>query len=548
MEQDTATLPVESTGIAGSSGATRSNVLRTPARSIRQQATLRLKPNATFNIECDTAASRFDCRLVFMGENYRRVTRAYIEAVHCFSHCTDDESLYASLTACPDIVNFYDVTRRHGEVAIEMRETAFSHPGPHHSTHLRAAFRHGRRALSEDLPVERLGALGQLLPLLLGDYDESQIISTLHARLEGENLEWACELFSRLRQNDLLENGPAPPNSLLDRAQRPRVTFLGHTSLLFQSPHAAIVMDPLSMPELGHPAAFRDVARLPLRGICCTHNHWDHCDFQTLLWFPKDVPVFVPKIKHANVLNPPMVEALRSLGFHDIREVTHWDPVRIDDIEFIPTPFHGEQDEPGAEIDHYTYVVRSGELTVYGGVDCFRDTLGEMTGVLEKVRELYQPQIAFLPVSRMVYSFAGGSVNGFCRYLDSHLLTQTFQYTASADDAAEWVRLLGAPYAAPYATFTFSRWHSPAEVSRFRRALKSRGLGDCFYPFSSMDGVSLSDLDGSFLARIRRGWAVTLCRARVALQQLDRKLQRVQVYRLLRRMLKSPGAETAHHH
>jgi len=125
---------------------------------------------------------------------------------------------------------------------------------------------------------------------------------------------------------------------------------------------------------------------------------------------------------------------------------------------------------------------------------------------------------------------------------------QSYQYTASPEDAAGWVELLGAPYAAPYATFTFSRWHSPIEMSRFRRALQARGLGHRFYPFSSMDGVSLSDLDGSFLARVRRGWAVTLCRARVALQQLERVLQRVQVYRLFRRLLKSSAAEPAHHH
>jgi L-ascorbate metabolism protein UlaG (beta-lactamase superfamily) len=517
-------------------------------RPTRRQTTMRLKPDATFDIDCDTPYSRFDCRLRFMGENYRRAMRAYLEAVHCFSHCTDDESLYASLTGSPDIVHFYDITRRHGEVEIVMREAAFSRPGPHHSTRLRATFRHRRRAHSLDLPFERLGALGQLLPLLLGDHDENQITGTLHAKLAGENLEWACELFSRLGQNDLLEEGPAPPNSLLNRAQRPRVTFLGHTSLLFQSARAAIVMDPLLLPALGHPPAFRDVMRLPLSGICCTHSHWDHCDFQTLLWFNKDVPVFVPKLEHATAFNPPMVEALRSLGFHDIREVTHWDPVQIEDIEFIPVPFHGEQDEPGAVIDHYTYVVRSGELTIYGGVDSYRDTLGEMTGVLENVRDLYHPQIAFLPISKMEYRYADGGVNGFCRYLDSERVKQSYQYTASPEDAAGWVDLLGAPYAAPYATFTFSRWQSPVEMSRFHRALQSRGLGHRFYPFSSMDGVSLSDLDGSSFSRIRRGWAVALCRARVALQQLERVLQRVQVYRLLRRLFKSRAAEAVHHH
>jgi hypothetical protein len=193
-------------------------------------------------------------------------------------------------------------------------------------------------------------------------------------------------------------------------------------------------------------------------------------------------------------------------------------------------------------------VVRSGELTIYGGVDSYRDTLGEMTGVLEKVRELYHPQIAFLPISKTECRYADGGVIGFCRYLNRDRFAKSFQYTASADDAAGWIELLGAPYAAPYATFAFSRWQSPVEMSRFRRALRSRKLGHRFYPFSSMEGVSLSDLDRSQFAELRRWWAVALCRARVAIHQLDQKLQRVQTYRVLRRLLRSRSAEAIHHH
>ena len=50
-------------------------------------------------------------------------------------------------------------------------------------------------------------------------------------------------------------------------------------------------------------------------------------------------------------------------------------------------PFHGEQDEPGAEIDHYTYVFKTEGLSLYGGVDAFRDTFGEMPAALARVRE-----------------------------------------------------------------------------------------------------------------------------------------------------------------
>jgi hypothetical protein len=44
----------------------------------------------------------------------------------------------------------------------------------------------------------------------------------------------------------------------------------------------------------------------------------------------------------------------------------------------ILVPFHGEQDEPGAEIDHCTYVYRTPGLTLYGGVDAYRDTFADM--------------------------------------------------------------------------------------------------------------------------------------------------------------------------
>ena len=92
-----------------------------------------------------------------------------------------------------------------------------------------------------------------------------------------------------------------------------------------------------------------------------------------------------------------------------------WEPFVAGDVEVIPVPFHGEQDEPGAEIDHYTYVLRAEGLTVYGGVDSYRDTFGEMLPVLGEVRERFRPEVAFLPVSKMVYAYETGGVNGFCR-------------------------------------------------------------------------------------------------------------------------------------
>jgi hypothetical protein len=79
-------------------------------------------------------------------------------------------------------------------------------------------------------------------------------------------------------------------------------------------------------------------------------------------------------------------------------------------------PFHGEQDEPGAEIDHYTYVYTAPGFTIYGGVDAYRDSFGDMDGMLRRVRDKHHPSVAFLPISRMTYRYEWGGVNGFCRW------------------------------------------------------------------------------------------------------------------------------------
>jgi L-ascorbate metabolism protein UlaG (beta-lactamase superfamily) len=144
-----------------------------------------------------------------------------------------------------------------------------------------------------------------------------------------------------------------------------------------------------------------------------------------------------------------MVDALARIGFTDIREVEPWVPVRIDDIEVVPIPFRGEQDEPDFEMDHYTYVLKTKGLSLFGGVDCYRSTSGDMRPVLERVGRLYSPDVAFLPVSKWICHYRSGGVNGFCRYLDQEMLDQSFQYTASPADAADWSLLLGAQVLVP---------------------------------------------------------------------------------------------------
>jgi hypothetical protein len=77
----------------------------------------------------------------------------------------------------------------------------------------------------------------------------------------------------------------------------------------------------------------------------------------------------------------------------------------------------------------------------------------------------------------MIYQLNWGAMNAFCRYLDHDLLGRSFQYPASADDAAEWSKFLDAKVVAPYATFIFSRWARAEQARQFDQALRRKGLG-----------------------------------------------------------------------
>jgi L-ascorbate metabolism protein UlaG (beta-lactamase superfamily) len=394
-----------------------------------------------------------------------------------------------------------------------------------------------KKVLFHPLPLDRLKALGNLLPLLYGDFTEAQIQLMVRKRLSQDEADWSIALLELFKHNHLVEQASSDSNFFEKMTVYPRVTFMGHSSLLMQSGQSAVLVDPVLRPDFRLSRHAFDVLRIQLGAICCSHSHWDHCDLQTLLWFNKDIPIIIPKIQRPTAFNPPIVEALKMLGFTDIREAQLWEPIQIDDIELIPVPFHGEQDEPDADINHYTYVLRTKEITLYGGVDCFRDTYGEMKPVLEKVRETYKPNVAFLPISRMIYHYEYGGVNGFCRYLDTILLNQTFQYTASAQDAAEWMGVLGVNRVVPYATFTFSRFPMAPEIREFARMLRKAGLSKCLYPLRPLDTLKGADLNGHLWSKMSRQILVNWSLFGGLVSYSERRLKSYRVYKLFRSVL-----------
>jgi L-ascorbate metabolism protein UlaG (beta-lactamase superfamily) len=315
------------------------------------------------------------------------------------------------------------------------------------------------------------------------------------------------------------------------------VDFLGHSSLLFQSTTHTVLIDPCFRWKRGLPAEVLDVARLKLDAVCISHSHWDHCNIETLLWLDKDTPILIPTIRHPTGFNPPIAPVLKNLGFTKIREVSNWESVSIGDIQFIPVPFHGEQEEPDIEMDHYTYVLKTEGLCLYGAVDASSDTFGDMKPVLERVYHHYKPDLAFLPIEKVTFKYRHGGANSYCRYIDNKLIDESCTYTVSAEEAAKWVSILRVKKVVPYAVFTFARWKTPVEIPEFSRALERLKLRDRLYPLRTLDGLSASDLNGSGRAEMRRKMLLYWFETGGRLLKSHRMMQRKSgTYRLFQRI------------
>ena len=485
----------------------------------RNPAGLRLKISPQVSVELlyrdyeIKVPPRVDCTVMFAGAHLAEILVAYEEAVRLFSKTQDSAELLKHLNASQTVQKIYESKLVRGRAAIEMRERIFHEPGPVEQLEFRLRVLVGKRRLFYPVPLERFAALGALCPLLLGRHDEAAIERDLTARLSGDDVGWACELLAFLKRESCLAVASRADADAPSWAPRPGVTLLSHSSLLAQSQRSAVLIDPVVWRVMGNSERTFDILRTPLGAICCSHSHWDHCHFQTLMWLDKSLPVLIPAAGEPSMLNPPMAGALRRLGFTDVREVRPWEPVQIADIEIVPVPFRGEQDELGFEMDHYTYVIRMPGLSFYGGVDSYRSTAGDMRPVVEEVGRKYHPDVAFLPVSKWICYFKSGGVNAFCRYLDQKMLERSFQYTAGPRDAADWTVLLDARLAVPYATFTFTRAKLTPETVQFALELKKRGIGERFCPMAPLDSLTAADLGDSLRARSRRWRRVARSRA-----------------------------------
>lgn len=255
------------------------------------------------------------------------------------------------------------------------------------------------------------------------------------------------------------------------------VSLLSHSCLEFRDGPRSLVIDPCLYLGDGQTASRSDYRRVDrsiegfkdATAILISHNHWDHCHLQTLARFPRDMPIYVPKVVRETPYNPSIRNFLRSLGFRDVREVKNWRPEKIGPFRFLPIPFHGEWFGPNSQFDAFCYLVEAGAKTFLGTVDSDRNERGDMNAVFKRLKKRV-PKIdsMFFCSSAQTHdpAFACGAPWN-CSSLYTSVHRGKMRYHPDTSAVLRWCRTLKPSVIIPYAEFIFqnAKRHAPRALS-----------------------------------------------------------------------------------
>ena len=258
---------------------------------------------------------------------------------------------------------------------------------------VRIGFERGDARLSLELDGFLAKDLGRLLELCgSGIRSASEIRDAID--------EPVATVFEALLENDILVTGPPAP-SVLPMANGPAVTRLQHAGLLFRGREAGILVDPHLHSAYEPPDLRSNVLRSQLEGlvdaIVISHGHEDHWHLPTIMSFPKDTLIVVPRVTRPSILSPDFAGSLRALGFTRVSALGWWDPpVRVGDLELHVLPFYGEQPlvrerprHPDLRSWGNTYVVRHRDYTTWFLIDSGTDWDGGMVEVAADVKNRF---------------------------------------------------------------------------------------------------------------------------------------------------------------
>jgi L-ascorbate metabolism protein UlaG (beta-lactamase superfamily) len=148
------------------------------------------------------------------------------------------------------------------------------------------------------------------------------------------------ELFSTF----FTEQPPAPRRADFN-GEGVRVRYFGHACVLVETKDTSVLVDPLISYDFPSDVPRYTFADLPeqIDYVVITHNHQDHCMFETLLQLRHKIKqVIVPKNNGGGLADPSMKLVLRHIGFANVTEIDEMESIAIPGGEITGLPFFGE--------------------------------------------------------------------------------------------------------------------------------------------------------------------------------------------------------------
>lgn len=124
-----------------------------------------------------------------------------------------------------------------------------------------------------------------------------------------------------------------------------RTRYFGHACILFETKDTSILTDPVisyKYPSSTERYTYSDLPDI-IDYVIITHNHQDHCMFETLLQLRHKIKqVIVPKNNGGGMADPSLKLVLRNIGFENVCEIDELESIPVPGGSIIGLPFLGE--------------------------------------------------------------------------------------------------------------------------------------------------------------------------------------------------------------
>ena len=248
------------------------------------------------------------------------ILRGYVELVYDLNNQPSVRFLEGLLYNSP----FYDPSLQGIELSLsngDYRPFVFSTPRLYEEQRLRINLPFNHQGIDELFRMKQ-----EAKPL-------AEIMEILGVREDGK------ELFSTFFTQQ------APQTSVKYSGEGVRMRYFGHACLLFETKSVSVLCDPIISYQ-NDSEIFRYVySDLPevIDYVLITHNHQDHCMFETLLQLRHKIKtLIIPKNAGGSLVDPSLKLILKSIGFNQVYEIEEMETLNIEGGSITGLPFLGE--------------------------------------------------------------------------------------------------------------------------------------------------------------------------------------------------------------